>query len=270
MVDQNPNREPPYKDQPIKAILFDDQGHPFFVFLRIHTLTYKMAQTPDGRVFFIEFVFPLPNMGFEFSLSGVNKGGSRLSTHIKVHDYREAHKGAVKEFIHYQSSWMTFTDEPSWKPLNKDQIAEIALGFGYFCSGDKLTQIPEPWLAPGMRDYVYCDFTLQNGQMLALLVRTIETKPTKQEFVLAVDEHDQVLLVKKCEVHGVFSKEAVIDMCRQDGRCTTMRVPLTALEPEHRKSFSRFLALDCVKNLPNKRFDDLPEGVFEANPNLGA
>jgi hypothetical protein len=269
MVDQNPDQEPPYKDQPINAILFDDRGHPFFIFLRNQSLTYKMTQTPDGRVFLIDFVFPNPKKGFELKLLEF-KGGSNVSTQIKVHDYLEAHNGAVNEFFDYQFSGLLFTDEPSWKPLNKHEIAGIALGFGYFCSSDGLTEIPEEWLAPKMTDHVYCDFSWGNTQMLALLVRTIETKPSKQEFVLAIDERSRVFLVKRCELHGIFSKEVVIEMCKQDGCSTTLRVPLSGLEPKHRESFSSFLALGCVKNLTNRRFDDLPEGVFEVNPSFGA
>ena len=268
MSNERVDQEPPYKDLPINAILFDDHGHPFFIFLRSQTATYKMAQTPDGRVFLINVVFRNPNKGFGLMLLG-GKGDSLVSTQIEVRDYREAHNGAVYEFIDHHSSGLLFTDEPSWNPLNKDKIAEIALGFGYGCSDSGLTEIPEEWLAPRMSDHVYCDFTLQNGQMLALLIRTIETKPTKQEFVLAVDEHSQVLLVKRCEMHGMFSKEAVIDICKQDGCCTTMRVPLTALEPDHRESFSRFIASECVRNLPNRRFDHLPEGLFATHPEFG-
>ena len=89
--------------------------------------------------------------------------------------------------------------------------------------------------------------------------------------MLAINEHNQVLLVKKCELHGVWwSKEAVIDMYKQDGSCTTvLRVPLTALTPAHRQSFSQFIALDCVKNLTNRRFDHLPERLFETRRDFG-
>ena len=63
-----------------------------------------------------------------------------------------------------------------WKPLAKKQIEQIALEFGYLCSESRLSPMPEEWLAPRMSDYVYCDFSLQNGQMLALLVRPSRDK----------------------------------------------------------------------------------------------
>jgi hypothetical protein len=155
-------------------------------------------------------------------------------------------------------------------PLERQQVDQIALAFGLVCSGPEILHIPETWLEPTMSDHVYGDFILKNGQMLALLVRTIAIKPSKREFALAVDERNHVFLVKRCELQGIFSKDLVIDIYSQDGTNSTLRLPMSALPPEQRKRFLDFLNSNCVRNLPNMRFDDLPARLFETHPNFSA
>src|SRR5436190_3204711 len=218
-----PDEADTHKDQSLEAVLFDEKQNAFFIFFRTHFesgRTYRMVQTPDEKVFSIEIVFRDLPKGFEMGLVD----SKNTSHQLKVQDYLENRSGTVNGFVAHSGSMRLFTDEPSWEPLKKDETVKIALGFGYFFSGSKLSSIPESWLAPEVNDYVYCDFSLKDGQMLALLTRTIGSKARKQKFVLALDQHNKMFLVKRCQLHGLFSKELVVDLCSREGNSRTLRL----------------------------------------------
>src|SRR4051794_35948156 len=96
-----------YEDKSLEAILFDERHNAFFIFLRTHFesgSSYRMAQTPDGKVFFINLVFRALSKGFEMQLTDSKDNLCQA----KVHDYLEAHQGLVDAFISSDFSMKMF------------------------------------------------------------------------------------------------------------------------------------------------------------------
>lgn len=136
-------------DQILDMVLFDKERNAFFIFLRKPKDTdtvYTMAQTPDNKVYFIQFYNFLNDLpkGFEIIAYDANE----TIKEIRISDYLEHGKGVVNRFSKIEPEMRMFTDEPSFAPLDDKMLYDVAIGFGHMFSGSKLVPMPESWLAP--------------------------------------------------------------------------------------------------------------------------